>query len=97
MKTAVLTLKKTAKKIEVPVGTILMKALLSANVPVASSCNGDGVCAKCRLQIIAGTTNLSVTNETELFLRDKDLLKANERISCQVQILGDVVVDATYW
>jgi 2Fe-2S ferredoxin len=89
--------KKTALKIEVPVGTTLMKALLGAGVPVASSCNGDGVCAKCRLQIVSGDNQLSKMGEVESFLQEKFQLKKGERISCQTQVLGDVEVDATYW
>lgn len=74
-----------------------MESLLSAGHPVASSCHGDGVCAKCKITVVSGETNLSVENPTEQFLKEKHQLPRNVRISCQVQINGDVVVDATYW
>lgn len=74
-----------------------MSALLNAGMPVASSCFGDGVCGKCRLQIIKGQENLSAINETEQFLRERYQLAANERISCQTYVNGDITVDATYW
>jgi 2Fe-2S ferredoxin len=89
--------KKHRASIEVASGTILMKALLANEVPVASSCNGDGVCAKCRLMITQGMANLSPANETEKFLKEKFQLKPNQRISCQTLVLGDVEVDASYW
>lgn len=89
--------KKHRPDITVASGANLMKALLAAETPVASSCNGDGVCAKCRLTITAGASNLSVANETEKFLKEKFQLKSNQRISCQVSVLGDVEVDASYW
>lgn len=89
--------KKHRPEIHVESGTNLMKALLAAEVPVASSCNGDGVCAKCRLQIHQGMANLSPMNDTEKFLKEKFQLKSNQRISCQTSVLGDVEVDASYW
>ncbi len=91
------SIKKTQKSFQIEKGSNLMKSLLENGRPVASSCNGDGVCAKCRIQILSGSENLSAPNETELFLREKFQLKANERISCQTEILGDITVDATYW
>ena len=94
---ATITLTKSQKKIEVESGKILMQALLEAEVPVASSCNGDGVCAKCKLVIVQGAHGLSAENETEAFLREKFDLKKSERISCQTQVLKDVEVDAAYW
>ncbi|WP_374029582.1 2Fe-2S iron-sulfur cluster-binding protein [Bdellovibrio bacteriovorus] len=74
-----------------------MKSLLDAGLPVASSCDGDGVCAKCKIVIIEGQENLSSENETEAFLKEKNNIPRGTRISCQTQVLGDVTVDATYW
>lgn len=89
--------KKHRAPLSVGHGTNLMRGLLAADVPVASSCGGDGVCGKCRLQITRGQENLSQPNDTEKFLSEKFHLKREQRISCQVLILGDVEVDATYW
>ena len=74
-----------------------MQALLASEVPVASSCGGEGVCGKCRLLISLGEKNLSTPQEAELFLKEKYQLKKNERISCQVFVHGDIEVDAGYW
>lgn len=74
-----------------------MKALLQAEVPVASSCDGDGVCAKCKIIIIEGSENLSKENETEMFLKENNNVPHHWRISCQTKILGDIIIDATYW
>lgn len=78
-------------------GQILMKALLEHQVPVASSCQGDGVCGKCKLRIMQGAQNLSPKTELEIFLSEKYQLKDNERISCQTKVLGPIEVDAGYW
>ena len=74
-----------------------MTCLLDAGIPVASSCEGDGVCAKCKIQILEGAENLSPENETEAFLKEKNNIPQDQRISCQTQIHGDVKIDATYW
>lgn len=82
---------------EVPLEANLMRVLQEKGVPVASSCLGDGVCAKCRLTILEGASNLSDPTAEEDFLRERENLPANVRISCQCRILGDVSVDAPYW
>ncbi len=81
--------------IETESGSNLMTVLLANGVPVASSCNGDGVCAKCRVQIKSGA--VSPPNETELILQDRESLKAGTRFSCQVEVLGDLEIDTPYW
>ena len=94
----VISFVKKIQSIEVPEGTVLMKALLDNDKPVASSCDGDGVCAKCKIVVTEGLQNLSPENETEIFLKDSNhILQKNMRISCQTKVLGDITVDATYW
>ena len=78
-------------------GATLMQTLLDAGIAVASSCRGDGVCAKCRIQVIEGHENLTTPQATEIFLKDRHSLEKHERVSCQVQVLGDITVDAPYW
>jgi ferredoxin, 2Fe-2S len=74
-----------------------MQALLAAGLPVASSCGGDGVCAKCRVEIIEGGGGLSPRTNLELSLSDRHQIPANERISCQATVEGDITVDTGYW
>ena len=78
-------------------GTNLMRALQEAGRPVASSCNGDGVCAKCTVKVLQGQENMSPEKETEAFLRQRHAIPKDERLSCQVRVLGDVTVDTGYW
>jgi ferredoxin, 2Fe-2S len=89
--------KKNRSALQVENGANLMGALLEGNVPVASSCHGEGVCSKCRIQILQGQENLSPANEIELFLRDRNQIPAGQRISCQTQIFGDILIDTGYW
>ncbi len=74
-----------------------MEALLKEGRPVASSCNGDGVCAKCRIEILEGAENLSPIEEREKFLIEKNKIPKNFRISCQAKVRGDIKIDAPYW
>lgn len=74
-----------------------MKGLLSAKVPVASSCGGDGVCAKCAIKIIEGMENLSPVDDLERELLKRTNKDLPYRISCQALVHGDVTVDALYW
>ena len=84
-------------ELNVEQGANLMKSLLLAGMPVASSCHGDGVCSKCRIQILSGMENLSPINVTEEVLRDRLKVPKDVRISCQTQVLGDITVDTSYW
>ncbi len=76
----------------------LMTTLLKNQIPVASSCGGDGVCSKCVLQILKGKENLTTPTSLELDL----LKKLNKepsafRISCQARTNGPIEVDTPYW
>lgn len=74
-----------------------MEALLKAGFPVASSCHGDGICGKCRIQILEGAENLSKINEVEQLVRDRLNVPKEYRISCQTRVLGEVLIDTSYW
>ena len=77
-------------------GANLMRSLLDHGIPVASPCNGDGVCGKCKIKVVP-ESHLTPMNETEILLREKYQIQKGQRISCQTQVLGDIEVDATYW
>ena len=89
--------KKNRDALDVPMGANLMRALLAAGLPVASSCNGDGVCAKCRVTISSGGPGLTKPTALEIKLTATSGLRADERISCQVRVRSDVEIDASYW
>lgn len=93
----VISFAKNQPPITVESGAGLMKSLLDAGLPVASSCKGDGICAKCRIIVVEGAENLSQINPLEQMLRDRLRIAHEYRISCQTQVLGNVKVDASYW
>jgi len=83
--------------LEVKSGASLMESLLAGGMPVASSCHGDGICGKCRIQIVEGASNLTAINAAEQILRERLKVAPDQRISCQTQVNGDIVVDTSYW
>lgn len=74
-----------------------MQALLDHGIPVASSCNGDAVCGKCWVKVLEGEGNLKEPNEDEIRLRTSNQLPSQARISCQIEVQGDLTLDAPYW
>ncbi len=92
-----ISFRKNHAEIDAPAGANLMQVLLEAGLPVASSCYGEGVCSKCRLTIVEGQKNLSPESEAETFLKESNQVPIEMRISCQVQVLGPITIDATYW
>lgn len=88
---------KTRASFEVQDGANLMSALLENGLPVASSCRGDGVCAKCRVRVVEGKSGLSPENDREKFLRERHGIERAERVSCQATVIGDIKVDTDYW
>lgn len=74
-----------------------MKGLLEAGTAVASSCGGEGVCAKCVVRVNKGQENLSKPQELENDLSEIHGFMKIERVSCQVSVLGDIEIDTDYW
>jgi ferredoxin, 2Fe-2S len=83
--------------IEVDIGDNLMRSLLRAQMPVASSCNGQGICGKCRVRVLAGADALSARTKIEAQMQGQHNLPPDMRLSCQCFVQGDVTVDTTYW
>jgi len=75
----------------------LLAELLAHQVPIASSCGGEGVCAKCQIEVVLGIENLSPRTEIEQLANDKFNWKSNQRMSCQCFVLGDCTVTTPYW
>jgi len=78
-------------------GSNLMRSLVEQGLPVATSCQGEGICTKCRVEIVEGRENLSKINEQEESQREVHDIPREQRLSCQTKVLGDIVVDTGYW
>lgn len=57
------------------------------------ACGGKGRCTTCKVQVLEGLNNFSKETQSELKYRRMKRLADNERLSCQCQIHGDIVVN----
>lgn len=78
----------------------VMKILQQNNIPVASSCGGEGICLKCKIEVIDGREKLSPPTQLEQLAHAKGALSPRHRLSCQCRLVagaGDVTIDTSYW
>ena len=89
---------KTHNPIEANTTDSLLSQMREAGIPVASSCGGMGICGKCRVKVIMGAQNISaMTDEERECLKNNNGNPDGERLSCQSELSGDVLVDTDYW
>ncbi len=81
----------------VPVGTTLLEAALDAGLPVARACRGDGLCARCGLEVLHGAEALTPEGPEEAEAKRRNRIAPGLRLSCQSRIEGAVAVGAGYW
>ncbi|CAB1368329.1 ASKHA domain-containing protein [Denitratisoma oestradiolicum] len=87
---------------EVAAGTTLRDAAKDLGVAIEAVCNGRGSCHKCRVRVLEGHfedhdirshgDNLSSHRQTESHLIEKGRMRADERLSCQARVLGELMV-----
>ncbi len=75
----------------------LLDAARRADVPLASSCGGRGICGDCVVRIVAGTANLAPPDEVERAWRAREERPAGVRLACRLRVLGPATVSTTYW
>lgn len=56
------------------------------------ACGGKGRCTTCKVQVLKGLDCFSPETSAELKYREQKRLMANERLACQCQISGDILV-----
>jgi ferredoxin, 2Fe-2S len=56
------------------------------------SCGGKGRCTTCKAIILSGGENLSQVTPAEERYRQLGALQADERLSCQARVTGDVTI-----
>ena len=89
-------LPQLAKSISLDPEKTLMDQLLAVDIPVASSCGGDGICGKCIVLVIPGNSTTPPKNlEKETLLKNNG--GPNQRLSCQLVCKASVTVKTTYW
>lgn len=57
------------------------------------ACGKKGRCTTCKMIVIEGQSHLSIETERELFYRNQNRLKPNERLACQSSLVdGQVTI-----
>lgn len=90
---------KNRPHIEVPPqdSRTLMQILLGHDIPVASSCLGEGICGKCAVTIARSTGTLSPCDENEKKVLVQNKCSPKSRLSCQIVDFQEIWIDANYW
>jgi len=86
-----------------PVGTPILKAARALGVDIDTVCGGRGICGRCQCVVSEGefakhgissrTDHLSSWNEVEARYARRKGMKPGRRLSCQMRLLGDAVID----
>lgn len=56
------------------------------------ACGGKGRCTTCRMIVVDGMQNMGPETAAEIRYRELNALAENERLACQVSLLGDVTI-----
>jgi ferredoxin len=82
---------------EVKANETILDGARRAGAPLGNSCGAVGVCARCRVRVIAGAAHLSAPTNIELRTASARGFSEDERLACQAVVNGDVKVTTTYW
>ena len=77
------------KNITVQGGTSLLSKLSEQKIFIPSACGGKGTCGLCKVVVLEGAGPLLPTEEPYL---TKEEIEANFRLSCQVKIRNDLII-----
>lgn len=75
----------------------LLDVARRANVPLGNSCGAVGICARCKVRVVAGAENLSPATSIETRFGSARGFASDERMACQAVVTGDCTVTTTYW
>jgi ferredoxin len=70
----------------------LVLALEDHGVAILHRCGGNARCTTCRVEILAGVATPMQAAEEEILLR-KGFNPTHERLSCQIRVQGDLIVE----
>ena len=73
----------------------LLDVARRVGAPLANSCGGVGVCARCKVRVVSGAENVSPPTSIEV--RFSRGFIEGERMACQAVVTGDCTVTTTYW
>ncbi|MCP4804438.1 MAG: 2Fe-2S iron-sulfur cluster binding domain-containing protein [Proteobacteria bacterium] len=83
----------SGREVEVEPGESVYAALRRVGVPIASTCEADGICGRCAIQVLHGA--LEPPSELETSTRLKQVVEG--RLACLVEPREDLTVTTSYW
>ena len=80
------------KTINAPKGGRLLKTLYDKKIYMPSACGGNAMCGECRVVVKSPLPHTSIgeVNESERYLLDDEAIKNGYRLSCQLEVKGDL-------
>ncbi|HIF95954.1 MAG TPA: 2Fe-2S iron-sulfur cluster binding domain-containing protein [Myxococcales bacterium] len=85
------------RSVRVSPGTTLLEAAREAGLPVAQTCTGEGICARCGMQIVEGSEGLAAETVRETTAKARNRVDTRLRLSCLLLADRDFTVTAPYW
>jgi len=83
--------------VRVPAGTPLIDAARRAALPIASACGGDGLCARCGVEILASAGPVAEETPAESAAKRRNRIAPGLRLACRLRVASDLSVSAPYW
>ena len=80
------------RSVELAPGETLHDAARQAGLPIASACAADGLCARCGVEVLAGSEHLPPESAAEARAKRRNRIEPHLRLGCRVAPLGDVVI-----
>jgi 2Fe-2S ferredoxin len=87
----------SGQALSVPSGTSLLEAARRVGLPVASSCGENGVCARCGMEVLAGSAELPSETPQEMEIKLRNRIDPRLRLSCRVEVRAAITATAPYW
>lgn len=85
------------RKAEAKPNETILDVARRAGAPIANSCGGVGVCARCRVHLVDGPEMITPPTTIEQRMAHDLRFGEHERLACQAVVLGDCSVTTTYW
>ena len=88
--------------LETDATTTIFSLLRANDIPIASSCQSEGICGKCKIRIVSGSANLSPISIDEQRLAERLRWQLEgtkpERAACRTSVAsGTVIIETDYW
>jgi ferredoxin len=91
MAKAKVTFKDIGLTVHVPVGTRIIEVSEKIGAGLIYGCR-EGDCGTCLMKVEEGWNNLSTPSVVEEKILKENLAGKHNRLACQAQVLGDIVI-----